>query len=178
MRINDRFTPNASRFTLTSLWLVACGLWLGGSSACRLTDHDEGGHNEVTPADINIPASGYDPQDPADLPHMKFDSISLGMGRILQGAVVSKEFHFVNDGGGTLLITDVNGSCGCTVAKDWPHNPLKPGEHGTITVNFDSHGRSGRQEKVVTVVANTSPASTVLFIHGVVVAPDPTNADN
>ena len=37
--------------------------------------------------------------------------------------------------------------------------PVKPGEKATISVTFDSEGRSGRQDKTVTVVANTVPPS-------------------
>jgi hypothetical protein len=38
-------------------------------------------------------------------------------------------------------------------------------------VVFDSEGRSGRQDKTVTVVANTTPPSTVLTLSGEVVGP-------
>ena len=165
-------------FKLSDLRFLLLVLLPLSQTSCRLTDHDDGGQNDITPESINVPASGYDPQDPAEMPHMKFDSVSLDMGRILQGAQGARQFHFVNDGRKTLLITSVSGSCGCTVAKDWPREPVKPGERGTITVNFDSHGRSGRQEKVVTIVANTTPASTVLFLHGDVIAPEQPKENN
>ena len=141
--------------------------------ACRLTDHNEQ-DGEVTTGVVNIPASGYEETDPAELPKFQFDSVSLDFGRVSQGTEVTKQYTFTNAGKSDLLITEVRGSCGCTVAKDWPRHPVKPGDGGTITVTFDSDGRSGRQEKVISVVANTYPATTGLFLHGDVIAPEGT----
>lgn len=137
-------------------------------SACRLTDHDEG---EVNAGNITVGASGYEEIDPADLPRFAFDSTTLDMGRMVQGTQVTKQYHFINAGHGDLVISAVRGSCGCTVGKDWPKHPVAPGERGTIAVTFNSSGRSGRQEKTITVVANTRPPSNVLFLHGEVIAP-------
>ena len=184
---NSRFTLHASRFTLISVKPVACGLWRGcglrlfcfvicplffvlSLGSCQLTDHTEG-ENEITAAELNVPASGYQDIDTATLPRFAFDSTSLDFGRISQGSKIERSYRFTNVGGGDLVITDVRASCGCTVAKDWPKQPVHPGERGTITVTYDSDGRSGRQEKVITVVANTRKASTPLFLHGDVVAP-------
>lgn len=140
-------------------------------AACQLTDYSERPGDAPTPNDIRVPASGYDAINPDDLPAMTFDSTALSMGLIPQGTVVERRFRFTNTGGSDLLITDVRGSCGCTVGKDWPKKPLRPGEGGEITVSFNSEGRSGLQEKTVSVVANTSPATTVLTLTGEVVAP-------
>ena len=69
------------------------------------------------------------------------------------------------------MITDVRGSCGCTVAKNWPRMPVGPGERNAITVNFNSEGRPGVQHKTITVVANTDPPTSVLTLSGEVIAP-------
>lgn len=161
--------PTCSHVQMVAL---ACALAL---SACQLTDHTEGANTEVTADQINIPASGYADVDTASLPRMSFDGTSFDFGRVSQGMPVQHVYRFTNTGGGDLLITDVRGSCGCTVVKDWPKHPVRPGEGGAITVDFDSKGRSGRQEKVITIVANTRRASTPLFMHGEVVAPEPAN---
>ncbi len=145
--------------------------------ACQLTDYSEREGDAPTANDIKVPGSGYEAVDPEDLPAMTFDSAAYSMGLIAQGAVVEKKFRFTNTGGSDLLITDVRGSCGCTVGKDWPKKPLKPGETGEITVTFNSEGRSGRQEKTVSVIANTVPATTVLALTGEVVAPPVPIAD-
>jgi hypothetical protein len=48
---------------------------------------------------------------------------------------------------------------------------VKPGEKASISVTFDSEGRSGRQDKAVTIVANTVPPSHVLTLSGEVIGP-------
>ncbi|HMC96869.1 MAG TPA: DUF1573 domain-containing protein [Flavobacteriales bacterium] len=139
--------------------------------SCRLTDHSERDGDEVTTESLNFPASGYEDVDPADLPQLTFDSSNADMGRVIQGTRVDKSYTFTNTGGAPLVITDVRSTCGCTVGKDWPKQPIAPGAGGTISVSFNSEGRSGRQEKTITVVANTSPPSTVLTLTGEVIGP-------
>lgn len=140
-------------------------------SACRITDHSERDPSEVSAGNLNFPASGYANTDPDELPRMEFTYTHLDLGRIVQGTKVDSVYVLKNSGGTPLVITDVRGSCGCTVGKDWPKNPVAPGAEASITVSFDSEGRSGRQDKTVTVVANTNPPSTVLTLSAEVVAP-------
>lgn len=145
--------------------LVAMMLFL---PSCWITDHSE---RDITPDDIRFPASGYEKADTKDHPVMRFDRTHIDMGTIVQGTQFTDRYTFTNTGRSALVITDVRGSCGCTVSKDWPRQPIKPGEKASIEVSFDSEGRTGRQDKTVTVVANTSPPSTVLTLGGEVVGP-------
>lgn len=138
--------------------------------SCRITDHSEGQGGLSTDI-VDIPASGFEVGDTSRLPAFTFDSTTISMGLIAQGQQVERTFLFRNSGGKDLLITDVRGTCGCTVGKDWPKAPIRPGGEGRITVRFDSEGRSGVQHKTVTVVANTRPPTTVLQLKGEVVAP-------
>lgn len=138
---------------------------------CRLTDHTERDPDEISPDALNFPSSGYQDIDPDQLPKMEFAYTHLDLGRIVQGTKVDSVYILENTGGSPLVITDVRGSCGCTVGKDWPKHPVAPGDKATISVGFDSEGRSGRQDKTVTVVANTSPPSTVLTLTAEVVGP-------
>lgn len=149
---------------------MVCALVLGPMvfQACRITDHSE---REVSPNDIVFPASGYEKVDPRSLPEMTFDATHFDMGTIIQGNTIEHRFTFRNTGESALVITDVYGSCGCTVGKDWPRNPVKPGDGGGITVTFESEGHSGTQNRTVTVVANTTPPSTVLTLGGEVLGP-------
>ncbi|MBL7951030.1 MAG: DUF1573 domain-containing protein [Flavobacteriales bacterium] len=144
---------------------------LGVFPSCRLTDHTERDPNEVTAENLNFPASGYENVDLDDLPKFEFAYTHLDLGKVVQGSKVDSLYVFENTGGSPLVITDVRGSCGCTVGKDWPKQPVAPGERASIRVSFDSEGRSGRQDKTVTVVANTSPPSTVLTLSAEVVGP-------
>jgi hypothetical protein len=140
--------------------------------ACLITDHSER-DGAVSSENLNFPKSGYEDIDPDDLPSLNFEATHMDLGQVVQGTKVERQYTFTNTGGGALVITDVRGSCGCTVGKVWPKEPVPPGAKGTISVSFDSEGRSGRQDKTVTVVANTSPPSTVLTLSAEVVAPQP-----
>jgi len=130
--------------------------------------------NAITADDLDIPASGYKAGDAEDLPQMTFDSTTAQIGRIAQGTQVDKVFRFTNTGKRDLVITDVRGTCGCTVGKDWPKGPVHPGQQATIAVHFNSDGISGPVSKTVNVTANTLLPVTSLFLKGEVVAP-PTN---
>jgi hypothetical protein len=75
-------------------------------------------------------------------------------GEITQGDKVEHSFKFTNSGSEPLLITNVQVTCGCTTPKGWPRDPIKPGEKVELIVMFNSAGKIGRQNKVVTVVSN------------------------
>ena len=139
--------------------------------SCRLTDHTEQQEGEVTPALFPEGPSGYGEIDTAKAPRMVFDSTTIDMGRVSQGVLVERTYRFRNTGSTALLIADVRGSCGCTVSRSWPRDPVPPGASGAIDVSFDSEGREGLQEKTITVVANTRPSTTVLMLRGEVIAP-------
>lgn len=142
-------------------------------TGCLLTDHKEGA--EVGTDDIRFPVTGYEDGAADGFPEITFDSTALSMGRIIQGARVEKRFRFTNTGDKPLVLSAVNSTCGCTVGKDWPREPIKPGGAGRITVTFDSEGRPGVQHKSVTVVSNAKPPSTVLTLTGEVVGPSASN---
>ena len=165
-----RSASNGSRFLLRSLRPIAVGLWLALLIGCQLTDHTEKDPNAITTESLTIPASGYAPLDSNALAKLAFDSTTMHFGKVAQGVQVEKIYSFTNVGESSLIITDVRGTCGCTVGKDWPKTPVQPGAKGTITVRFDSDGRSGLQEKTITVTGNTQPPTTVLLLKGDVVA--------
>jgi hypothetical protein len=98
-----------------------------------------------------------------DLPEITFEQEVHDFGTITQGERVSTEFAFTNTGTSNLIISDARGSCGCTV-PDWPREPVAPGKKGVIRINFDSEGKSGLQEKTVTIVTNCEPATRIIRI--------------
>lgn len=157
---------NLQRTGRWSLALSALVLVLLGG--CRITDHSEA-DGDIDPRHITFPSSGYESVDLDKMPVLAMDQIHLDMGQIVQGSKVEHRFTFTNTGGSALLITDVRGSCGCTVSKDWPREPIAPGATGGVTVTFDSEGRDGKQTKTVTIVTNSTPPSTVLTLVGEVV---------
>ena len=98
-----------------------------------------------------------------NLPEIKFDELEFDFGRITQGERVTHSFSFTNTGKKNLIISGASGSCGCTVPQ-WPQEPILPGQKGKIDVVFSSEGKSGLQEKTITVVTNCEPATRVLRI--------------
>jgi len=103
-------------------------------------------------------------------PVIKFEGDVFDFGKINPGDKVTHQYKFVNKGQSPLIITDSYASCGCT-KPEWPHTPIKPGASGVINVTFDSAGKSGLQDKQITVVANTVPANTVVHLIGEVLEP-------
>lgn len=77
-------------------------------------------------------------------------------GDMAQGDKVEHIFKFTNTGTEPLVITNVEVTCGCTLPKSWPRDPIMPGGKGEINVAFNSAGKSGKQNKVVTVVSNAA----------------------
>ncbi|MCS7005173.1 MAG: DUF1573 domain-containing protein [Cytophagales bacterium] len=74
-------------------------------------------------------------------------------GDIYQGDVVSYVFTFKNTGNMPLILTNVQTTCGCT-APSWTREPVLPGKTGEINIQFNSSGKSGIQNKVITVFSN------------------------
>ena len=86
-------------------------------------------------------------------------------GDITQGDKVEHTFSFKNSGNEPLIITNVQVTCGCTTPKGWARDPILPGQSGEITVAFNSLGKYGKQNKVVTIVSNAvnSEGTQVVF---------------
>lgn len=93
----------------------------------------------------------------------EFDKEFHDFGDIKEGQRVVTDFTFTNTGDSPLIITSAKGSCGCTV-PDYPKKPIAPGATGVIKVSFDSSNRAGKQDKNVSIDANTVPRTTVLKI--------------
>ncbi len=108
---------------------------------------------------------------PYERPQIMFKETTYDFGKIIQGEKVQHTFHFTNAGREDLVITKVSTSCGCT-ATSYPHYPIKPGDSAKIDVVFDSHNRKGFQNKTITVLTNTEPNYTRLYLKGMVVIPE------
>ena len=78
-------------------------------------------------------------------------------GNVSQGDKPQHTFYFTNAGSEPLFITNVQVNCDCTsFPKGWPRDPIPPGASGEITVSFDSTGKMGIQNKVITVITNAT----------------------
>ncbi len=95
------------------------------------------------------------------------ESTLHNFGNINQGEIVEHVFEFTNTGTEDLQISGTSASCGCTVPEH-SKDPVPPGQKGKVVVKFDSKGKSGQQNPVVTVNANTSPKQIKLTMRGFV----------
>jgi hypothetical protein len=100
----------------------------------------------------------------------KFAETDYSYGTIKQGESVTHEFTFINSGKEPIVISSAAGSCGCTV-PDYPKEPIMSGQKGTIKVTFNSAGKSGYQDKTVTIQSNAKTNPMVLHIKGTVEVP-------
>ena len=102
---------------------------------------------------------------------MAFENETIDYGTIAHNADGKREFVFVNNGTKPLIITNTQGSCGCTVPTS-PKEPIAPGAKGIIGVKYATD-RVGPFSKTVTVTSNAEGQPTkTLTIKGNVL-PDP-----
>ena len=78
---------------------------------------------------------------------------SFNFGDLAEGEIVTHTFHFKNTGKKSLVIQNIESSCGCTTPK-YDKKPIPPGGEGKIEVEFNSSGRYGKQYKVINIFAN------------------------
>ena len=124
------------------------------------------GDGVVTSDMIHITATASSEKEEYRGPVMTFDQDTLFFGPIAVGEKLSHVFQFVNSGRSPLVISGVYPSCGCTTMKDWPKDPIAPGESGQISIEFNSTGNSGKVDKTITVSTNSEPSNIVLHLVG------------
>ena len=107
-------------------------------------------------------------QQMADAPHIQFEKEAYRFDSIATGSKVVYDFIFSNMGRSDLIIRNVKAGCGCT-ATNPEKTLLKPGESSKIGIIFDTSGRTGHQQKSITVIANDPKKPvTMLNIEGYV----------
>lgn len=109
----------------------------------------------------------------SDMPRVEgagiiFESETIDYGTINKNANGVRDFVFTNNGNKPLLITNAQGSCGCTVPT-YPKEPIAPGAQGKISVKYDTN-RVGAFSKTVTLTTNAADPKKVLTIKGTVLA--------
>lgn len=112
------------------------------------------------------------PAENKNAAEMVFEVEEFNFGTIKQGESVTHEFNFTNNGKDDLIITNAQGSCGCTVPQ-YPKDPIKKGATGSIKVTFNSAGKMGMQDKTVTITSNAKNSPRILHLKGTVEAPAP-----
>lgn len=151
------------KFVLSAALIATIGLVSCGDQAQSETNL-EGDAVEATASEVtadNVEA----------LTSIAFEEEAFDFGAITQGEKVEHTFKFTNTGTNDLIIVSAKGSCGCTIPK-WPKEPVAPGASGEMYVVFNSDGKSGKQHKKISVIANTEPATTVIALRGDVIVPE------
>lgn len=90
---------------------------------------------------------------PADAPIMTFKETEFHFGQVLEGEFVEHQFEFTNTGKTGLVIESASATCGCTV-PEFPRDTIAPGQTGTIKAVFNSSGRLGLNDKIITLSSN------------------------
>jgi len=84
---------------------------------------------------------------------MVYVSETIDYGTIAQNADGRREFVFTNNGNAPLIITNTQGSCGCTVPSK-PTGEIMPGKSDFITVKYNM--ATGPIRKTITVESNAA----------------------
>ena len=141
----------------------------GSIAACK-TDNTakevaEASVQAVQPTNSDEIVTVPTPVDTENVAAMSFVESKFDFGIVDEGDVVKHTYNFTNTGKQPLVITNARSTCGCTVPV-WPKEPVAVGESGTIEVSFNTKGKRNKQQKPVTITANTFPAQTVVYLSG------------
>lgn len=124
---------------------------------CQITDKNE--DRAITSAMLENPTT------------IEFEDAEYDFGEISLGSSVDFSFKFKNAGESPLIIQSVKAACGCTVLKDWPKEAILPGESAEIPIVFTAK-YPGDQKKYVSIIANTRPSITKVYLIGKVIGPE------
>ena len=149
---------------ITQLFLL---LFFSAAIACNSSSADKA----ITTDLVASPLTANKSAKTVVTPKIEMLETSFDFGEMQQGESVTHDFVLKNIGEGNLIISAAKGSCGCTV-PEWPKEPIAQGEEATIKVTFNSAGKSGKQNKTVTLVTNAIPNTKVLTINGNVIVPE------
>ena len=100
---------------------------------------------------------------------MVFVTETIDYGNVAYNSDGRREFVFTNNGNKPLIITNAQGSCGCTVPT-YPKEPIAPGAKGIIGVKYDTSRAGQAFTKTVTLTTNAVVPSKTLTIKGNVLA--------
>ncbi len=104
-------------------------------------------------------------------PILTFKEEKFNFGDVQQGPQVNGEFEFTNTGQSVLKIVRIQPACGCTGVIADEKKEFLPGESGKIKFTLNTEGRSGINEKTISVESNdiAHPTKVVSFIANILV---------
>jgi len=134
-----------------------------------ILDGENNSSNRLTvSATIEEDFSQLSAEERENAPAIAFDNNTFNFADIKQGAKVEHTFTISNNGKSNLYIRKVKASCGCTAVN--PEDEMVPaGESTTMRVVFDSRGKTGKQNKTITIISNDPKhPRSILWVKGVV----------
>ncbi|MFW6351521.1 MAG: DUF1573 domain-containing protein [Bacteroidota bacterium] len=101
---------------------------------------------------------------------LKFEEEVLDLGELYTDEVsqTKLDIQFTNEGDKPLVLSNVRGCCGTRI-HEWPHEPVLPGEEGTIKIEYRIAPRAQKISRTVTVTSNAEKPNSVVRITGQVV---------
>lgn len=103
----------------------------------------------------------------SDGPSMLFAQETIDYGVIKHNSDGAREFVVTNNGNKPLIISNAQGSCGCTVPS-FPKEPIAPGAKAVIGVRYDT-SREGAINKSITLTTNVvGQEMKIIYIKGTV----------
>ena len=113
---------------------------------------------------ISIQLKAQEVNPDSIVPIFEFEEEVIDYGDIAYNSDGIRIFKFTNVGKSPLIISQVKGSCGCTVPTK-PEEPIMPGDVGEIKVKYATN-RIGPFSKTVTITSNASEQTKVIRIKG------------
>ncbi|MBN2506296.1 MAG: DUF1573 domain-containing protein [Verrucomicrobia bacterium] len=108
---------------------------------------------------------------PALGPRIRFAEPVFDFGRIKSGEIIEHAYRFTNVGDEVLEVTSVRPACGCMAAGNWSRR-VKPGQSGSISIEFNSAHYGGAVLKTITVEStDRSQPALLLQLKGTVWRP-------
>ncbi len=95
-------------------------------------------------------------------PNIVCDEPNFDFGDMDNTGFVEHDYPIRNTGTLSLEIRDVHASCGCTAVKP-SQNVVEPGGEATIHAKLDLRGRTGIQQKSITVTCNDPDTPTLIL---------------
>ncbi|TDW48622.1 uncharacterized protein DUF1573 [Flavobacterium sp. 270] len=92
---------------------------------------------------------------------------TIDVGQIPQGTPKAIVYEFKNTGKTAVVITNVQGSCGCT-ATDYTKEPVQPGKTAKVTATYNAANKGGFT-KTVTVTTSAETTPKILTLKGTVI---------
>jgi len=92
---------------------------------------------------------------------------TIDVGQIPQGTPKAIVYEFKNTGKTAVVITSVQGSCGCT-ATDYTKEPILPGKTAKVTATYNAANK-GAFTKTVTVTTSAETTPKILTLKGTVI---------